>query len=104
MFSGGIEWDKWFEMGWADAVGILWSCRSEVFCKKGVLKNFAKFTGKHLCQSLFFNKFLGFMKEETLVQEFSCEFCEISENSFSYRTPLVTTSVFCKLQIYVLLK
>ena len=30
--------------------------RSDVFCKKGVLKNFAKFTGKHLCQSLFFNK------------------------------------------------
>ena len=30
--------------------------RSEEFCKKGVLKNFAKFTGKHLCQSLFFNK------------------------------------------------
>ena len=24
--------------------------------KKGVLKNFAKFTGKHLCQSLFLNK------------------------------------------------
>ena len=23
----------------------------EVFCKKGVLKNFTKFTGKHLCQS-----------------------------------------------------
>ena len=30
----------------------------EVSYKKGVLKNFAKFTGKHLCQSLFFNKFL----------------------------------------------
>ena len=28
----------------------------EVFYKKGVLRNFAKFTGKHLCQSLFFNK------------------------------------------------
>ena len=27
--------------------------------KKGVLKNFAKFTGKHLCQSLFFNKVAG---------------------------------------------
>ena len=25
----------------------------EVFCKKGVLKNFANFTGKHLCWSLF---------------------------------------------------
>ena len=23
--------------------------------RKGVLRNFAKFTGKHLCQSLFFN-------------------------------------------------
>ena len=33
--------------------------RPEVFCKKDVLKNFAKFTGKHLCQSLFFNKVAG---------------------------------------------
>ena len=32
------------------------SSRPEVFSKKGVLRNFAKFTGKHLCQSLFFNK------------------------------------------------
>ena len=28
------------------------SSRPEVFNKKGVLRNFAKFTGKHLCQSL----------------------------------------------------
>ena len=27
-----------------------------MFCKKDVLINFTKFTGKHLCQSLFFNK------------------------------------------------
>ena len=27
-----------------------------MFCKKDVLKNFLKFTGKHLCQSLFFNE------------------------------------------------
>ena len=27
--------------------------------KKCVLRNFAKFTGKHLCQSLFLNKFAG---------------------------------------------
>ena len=33
--------------------------RQEVFCEKGVLRNFAKFTGKHLCQSLFFNKVAG---------------------------------------------
>ena len=29
------------------------SSRPEVFCKKGVLWNFAKFIGKYLCQSLF---------------------------------------------------
>ena len=27
-----------------------------MFCKRGVLRKFAKFTGKHLCQRLFFNK------------------------------------------------
>ena len=30
-----------------------------MFCKEGVLKNFAKFTRKRLCQSLFFNKVAG---------------------------------------------
>ena len=35
------------------------SSRPEVFCKKGVLRNFAKFTGKHLCQNLFLNKVAG---------------------------------------------
>ena len=34
----------------------------EVFCEKGVLRNFAKFTEKHLCQSLFFNKASGLAK------------------------------------------
>ena len=29
------------------------------FARKGVLRNFKKFTGKHLCQSLFFNKVAG---------------------------------------------
>ena len=32
------------------------SSRPEVFCKKGILRNFSKFTGKHLCQRLFLNK------------------------------------------------
>ena len=31
----------------------------EVFCEKGVLRNFAKFTGKHLCLSLFLNEVEG---------------------------------------------
>ena len=31
----------------------------EMFYKKGVLRNLAKFTGEHLCQSLLFNKVAG---------------------------------------------
>ena len=40
----------------------------EVFCKKGVLRNFAKFTGKHLCQSLFLNKIAG-LRSATLLKK-----------------------------------
>ena len=43
--------------------------------RKGVLRNFAKFIGKHLYQGLFVNKVA---KKETLAQVLSCEFCEIS--------------------------
>ena len=31
-------------------------------------------------------------KKEILAQVFSCEFCEISKNTFFYRTPLVAAS------------
>ena len=64
------------------------SSRPEVFCKKVGLRNFAKFTGKQLCQSFFLNKVAG-LKKETLAQVFSWEFCEISKNTFFHRTPLV---------------
>ena len=47
--------------------------------RKRVLRNFAKSTGKHLCQSLF-------IKKEPLAQVFSCDFCEISMKTFF--TPL----------------
>ena len=74
------------------------SSHLEGFCKKGDLRNFAKFTGKHLCQSPFFNKVAGqacrLIKKETLVQVFSCEFCEVSKNTFSYRTPPLTASAW----------
>ena len=30
-----------------------------VLRKKGILRNFSKFTGKHLCHNLFFNKVVG---------------------------------------------
>ena len=40
----------------------------EVFCRKGALRNFSKFTGKHLCQSLYFNKVSG-LGAETLLKK-----------------------------------
>ena len=77
------------------------SSRPHVFCTKGVLRNFAKFTGKHLCQRLFFNKVAVlrlqlFIKKETLTQVFSSEFCQISpfSQNTSKRLLLVRASFF----------
>ena len=61
------------------------SSRPVLFCKKGIIKNIAKFTGKHLCQSLL-------IKIKTLAQVLSCKFCGISKNTFPYRTPPVAAS------------
>ena len=59
--------------------------------RKGVFRNFPKFTGKYLCQSLFF-------KKETVAQVFSCEFSKISKNAF-FTEYLLTTASYA----YVLL-
>ena len=74
--------------------------------QKGVLRNFAKFTQKHLCQSLFFNKVAG-LRPATLLKKrpgtdvFTCEFCEISKNTSLDRTSLVAASELCALSIYI---
>ena len=63
----------------------------EVVSKKGVLRNFSKFEGKHLCQGLFLSK-VGDLLKESLAQVFSCEFCEISKNIFFTENLRTTTS------------
>ena len=55
-------------------------------CKKGVINNFAKFTGKPLYRRPFFNKVAGlnmqlYLKKASL-QVFSCEFCEIFKSDY----------------------
>ena len=50
--------------------------------KKGVFRNFVKFTGKHLRQSLFFNKVAGLRPAKTLALVLSCKFYEFSKNTF----------------------
>ena len=72
------------------------SSRQKVYCEKDVLRNFTKFTGKHCVRVPFLIKLqevCNFIKKETLAQVFSCEFCEISQKTFPYRTPLVAASV-----------
>ena len=57
----------------------------EMFYKKGFLKNFAKFTGKHQSQNLFFNKVTGVMLTALLkkrAQVFSCKFFKIFKSTF----------------------
>ena len=61
------------------------SSRPEVFWKKGILKIFTEFSGKHLCQSIF-------IKKEALAQVFSYEFCEIFKNIYFYKTPPLAAS------------
>ena len=60
-----------------------------MFFKISVLKNFAIFTGKHLCWDLFSMKACNFIQKETPTQVFSCEYCEILKNNFFYMTPPV---------------
>ena len=74
-----------------------------MLCKKGVLRNFAIFTGKHLCQSPFFLIKLqasacNFIKKENLAQLFSWKFCEISKNACSCRT--LPVAIFGKCDLF----
>ena len=71
--------------------------------QKGVLRNFTKFTKKHLCQIFFFYKVAGlacnFFKKETLTQVFSCKVCEISKNTFFTEHARATASVVKKIPL-----
>ena len=48
---------------------LIRSSRPGVFRKKGVLRNFAKSTGKHLCQRLFFNEVAGLGLDYTICRK-----------------------------------
>ena len=65
-----------------------------MFSVKKMFLEFPKIQRKTpVWDSLFYQFFyLNFIKIETLAQVFSCEFCEISKNTFFYRTPRVAAS------------
>ena len=65
-----------------------------MFCKKGVLRIVATFTGKYLCQSLYFNEVVGLRPSSLLkwrLWDFG-RFCKIFKNTYPYRTPPVAAS------------
>ena len=85
---------------------VLWIIKDKIYCKvkrqsprgilwKTSLRNFTKFTGNTCARVSFLIKFqdCNFIKKDTLARVFSYEFCEISKNTFSYKTPLVPASV-----------
>ena len=64
------------------------SNRPEVFCKKGVLRSFAKFTGKQLCQSFFFNK-VADLRPATLLKQRLYQRCFPVNFAIFLRTPFL---------------
>ena len=63
----------------------------EMFFKIVFLKNFANFTGNHLCRRLFLIK-LQALRSATLLKRDSCEICEIFKNTLFYWTSTVAVS------------
>ena len=88
-----------FHLGSRNLPLSLRSSHQMCFLRKDILRNFAKFTGKHLCQSLFFNKVSGLrrasllkkrltlLKKRLWHRRFPVNFAKLLRNLF-YRTPL----------------
>ena len=90
----------WLHLQWEAVVlntpliiSTMRSSRSQVLCKKDVLKNFAKFKGKDLCLSLFLVK----LEALSPAHVFSDEFCKIFKNSYFVKHLRMAASVWCRL-------
>ena len=73
------------------------SSRSKVFCKKDILENFAKFTDKHLCKSLFFNK-VASLRPATLLKKRLWHWCFAVNFVAKLTGKLVPESLFYSLR------
>ena len=92
-WSVGVAWELCYcqmHWWWIVEIGGHDSRSSHQRC------SFTKFTGKHLCQNLLFNKAASLhetlLKNDALAQVFSCELYEISKNTFCDRIPPVAAS------------
>ena len=67
---------------------LLRSSHRRCSVRKSVFRNFAKFTGKHLCQNLFFNKVLG-LRRKTLLKKKNWRRCFPVNFETFLRTPFL---------------
>ena len=87
------------------------SSHQRCFLKKGVLINFAKFTGKHLCHSLFFNKVADLRSADLLKKKlwdrcFPVNFAKFIRTPFfteDLRWLLLSVWNLSKIQLYIFL-
>ena len=73
----------------SSSINVKGNCQKqlpEVFYKKYVFLKNSQSSRENTCARFSCN----FIKKETLAQVFSCDFCDISRNTFFCRTPLVT--------------
>ena len=74
-------------------IHVLWPVKQIQIKRKIIAQLITKaFTRRYSVKKVFLEKFHKIQKE-TLAQVFSCEFCKISNNTLSYRTPPVATSL-----------
>ena len=94
-----MKYRIWYFLRCTFQILLCRSSRQEVFCKKGVLRNFSKLIGS-TCATASFSIRLSFIKKETLAQLFSCEFLEIFKNIFfiEHLWWLLLTTFFCKFE------
>ena len=67
--------------------------------RKGVLRNFVQFTGKHLCQSLFFDKVEG-LKPTNVLEKRLWHSCFPVNCAKFLRTPLLTEHLLATASLY----
>ena len=81
------------------------SSRSQMFFKIGALKNFANFTEKHLCWSLFLIKLQAWrtLIKETPTQMFSLWNLRNFYQHLFYRSPSVAASVWKQIAFFILI-
>ena len=82
-------------------ISSLRTSRQEVFSKRGVFRKFAKFSGKHLCQSPFFNKvaglpvnFVKFLRTSFFIEHLWWMLLFSVETVSSYALPLFLNAFF----------